>query len=387
MTKDCDRKPVYSETRTKSQSGSVRAFTLVELLVVIAIIGILVALLLPAIQAAREAGRRSQCTNNTTQLAKAALNYESGRKTFPLGRSKGPIQGDPFNREAIHWGQMAYLLPYVEEEALYSKIVFKQPSNSPTSLSVDDFPEVEQSQPAVFLCPSDYDRMANSGPAPDTPCGQEGFGRANYRGNGGNDNGSYPEGTRYPVTGFSTDHERNNGIFIANYPVTAKQVTDGLSHTGIFSEMVRGDGTRLSIDTASDWFQVPGKYDDPPSSLVTACENLNPSTGNTQFHCAGRRWFTGDYATSRYNHVMTPNSRSCAYNVQPPGNNTSGGGSMTANQVNEFGSATTASSRHPGGVVFATADGATHFVSNSVDPLIWSALGSRNGSETVGSSF
>ena len=251
---------------------------------------------------------------------------------------------------------MAYLLPYMEEQAVYSLIVFAQPANGDTK-SVDDFPEVEQSQPPGFLCPSDFDRMANSGAAPDTPCGQEGIGRSNYRGNGGSDNGSYPDGTKFPVTGYSTDHERNNGIFLANYKVTVKQVTDGLSHTGIFSEMVRGDGTRLSSDTASDWFQVTGSYADPPSTLATTCTALNPlPTGSGQFHCAGRRWFTGDYATSRYNHVMPPNSRSCAYNVQPPGNNTAGGGSMTANQVNEFGSATTASSRHPGGVVFATAD-------------------------------
>jgi prepilin-type N-terminal cleavage/methylation domain-containing protein len=366
-------------------------FTLVELLVVIAIIGILVALLLPAIQSAREAARRTQCTNNIAQLAKGALNFESGKKTFPLGRSKGPLPSDPYNREEIHWGQMAYLLPYMEEDATYSKILFKQPANTPDSLNVDSdiFKDVVYYQPLAFLCPSDTDRMGNSGPAPDTPCAQEGIGRANYRGNGGNDNGSFPDGTHYPVAGNSTDHERNNGIFVANYKVSAKQVTDGLSHTGIFSEMVRGDGTRLSTDTQSDWFQVGGNYADPPTKLATDCMALPTPlpTGNGQFHCAGRRWFTGDYATSRYNHVLPPNSRSCAYNQQPPGNNTTGGGSMTANQVNEFGSATTASSRHPGGVVFATADGATHFVADSVDPLIWSALGSRNGSESVGSNF
>ena len=220
---------------------------------------------------------------------------------------------------------------------------------------------------------------------------QDGYGRANYRGNGGSDIGYYPDQS-FPLANNNTDREKNNGIFLANYKVSAKQVTDGLSHTGIFSEMVRGDGTRTLIDTASDWFQVPGSYATPnnPTAMTTACSGLNPlpSATSSQFHCAGRRWFSGDYATSRYNHVMTPNSRSCAYNSAVPGNpNGGGGGSMTATQVNEMGSATTASSRHPGGVVFGTADGATHFVADSIDPLVWYALGSRNGSESVGSSF
>ena len=157
----------------------VTGFTLVELLVVIAIIGILVALLLPAIQAAREAARRTQCTNKVTQLAKAALNYESGRKTFPLGRSKGVIPGYP-DRVEIQWGQFAYLLQYLEEDAIYSKIIFKQVLTGP-ALKTDDkiFDDVTLSQPEAFICPSDVDRMAESTSASgDTPCDQPGIGRS-----------------------------------------------------------------------------------------------------------------------------------------------------------------------------------------------------------------
>jgi prepilin-type N-terminal cleavage/methylation domain-containing protein len=353
-------------------------FTLVELLVVIAIIGILVALLLPAIQAAREAARRTQCTNYIAQLGKASLNYESSKKTFPLGRSVGPLATDP-TKQAIHWGFTAYLLPYMEEQALYSQILFLPDANH---TSVDDFPTVEQTQPAGFLCPSDFDRMGNSAGAGDQPCAQEGIGRANYRGNGGNDTGIYPstEARYQPPAGNNTDHERNNGIFLANYTVTMKQVTDGTSHTGIFTEMVRGDGTRLSVDTASDWFEVGTAAGDPASQLATDCTKNLPDplpTGNLQFHCAGRRWFTGDYATTRYTHIMPPNSRSCSR----------GPGTLTATQVNENGAATTASSRHSGGVVFGTCDGATHFVSSTIDPAVWSALGSRNGEEVVNSAF
>src|SRR6187399_803893 len=145
-------------SRSRETRLAQRGFTLVELLVVIAIIGILVALLLPAIQAAREAARRTQCVNNIAQLAKASLNYESGKKTFPLGRSKGPIQGDLGNREAIHWGQMAYLLPFMEEQAVYALIQFNQPADPSQTYSVDNFPDVEKSKPPGFLCPSDWDR-------------------------------------------------------------------------------------------------------------------------------------------------------------------------------------------------------------------------------------
>src|SRR3954451_689431 len=99
------------------------AFTLVELLVVIAIIGILVALLLPAIQAARESARRSQCTNNLRQLGIAALNYESSKKAFPYGRKRGQVtkaDGSTAALNVAQWGHLAWILPYAEEGAIYS---------------------------------------------------------------------------------------------------------------------------------------------------------------------------------------------------------------------------------------------------------------------------
>jgi prepilin-type N-terminal cleavage/methylation domain-containing protein len=97
-----------------------RAFTLVELLVVIAIIGILVALLLPAIQAAREAARRTSCINNITQLGIAAHNYEFNYETLPPGviDAKGPIRSEP---QGQHVSWMVTILPYMEELVMYRK--------------------------------------------------------------------------------------------------------------------------------------------------------------------------------------------------------------------------------------------------------------------------
>src|ERR1700760_4340713 len=92
-----------------------KAFTLVELLVVIAIIGILVALLLPAIQAAREAARRSQCQNHIKNLALAVLNYESAKKRYPPG-----FVSEPLKTEA--WAWSIFILPYIEEQALYDRL-------------------------------------------------------------------------------------------------------------------------------------------------------------------------------------------------------------------------------------------------------------------------
>lgn len=332
-----------------------RAFTLVELLVVIAIIGILVALLLPAIQAAREAARRSACTNNLRQCGIACLNYESSRKEFPIGRNKGmnAATGTTYPQ----WGHLALILPYVEDDSTYQLIDFNAPTKDSPAKTV---------QPKVFICPSDSeDRMNN-----DT-CSAGGdwlnAGRAGYHGNGGSDVGVYPD----PKV---ANEEKNNGIFITNRAVKIKQVTDGTSKTAMYAEKLLGDGDNQVAEVPGDWFQISGSAD--VASIRNQCTSLS-LTGATQYPCSGRNWVHGDYGTSRYNHVMPPNGRSCSLTA----------GTFNAISINESGGASTASSRHPGGVNMVCADGSTHFVSDSIDIVIWSALGSRNGSEVVGSDF
>ncbi len=151
--------------RSRSRS---RGFTLVELLVVIAIIGILVALLLPAIQAAREAARRSQCVNKMKQLGLAVLNYESGRKYLPYANTPnnitaqltGACPGTAGSAVASngfkHHSLLTFLLPYLEEQAVYDQIDFKFDwcdTVTNTSKGIKNFTAFAKDID-VFLCPS-----------------------------------------------------------------------------------------------------------------------------------------------------------------------------------------------------------------------------------------
>src|SRR3954447_2995847 len=148
-----------------------KAFTLVELLVVIAIIGILVALLLPAIQAAREAARRSQCVNKMKQLSLAVLNYESARKTLPYGNTPnytaawktGACAGNAGSAVSsnllAHHTLFSYILPYIEEQAVYDQIDFTKnwdDNNKNSKGTINRTATVKDIE--AFLCPSTESR-------------------------------------------------------------------------------------------------------------------------------------------------------------------------------------------------------------------------------------
>src|SRR5262249_40490032 len=126
------------------KSRSRGAFTLVELLVVIAIIGILIALLLPGVQAAREASRRTQCRNNLKQLGIACHSYSNARKVLPPGYTAAA--GTTADATTPGWGWAAYLLPNLDETPLYLQIDFAQPLENQAAIQV---------RIPVLLCPSD----------------------------------------------------------------------------------------------------------------------------------------------------------------------------------------------------------------------------------------
>ena len=320
-----------------------RGFTLVELLVVIGIIGVLTALLLPAVQAARESMRRTHCSNQLRQMALAALMFHDARGEFPIGR-----QGD---EDAF--GQHTELFRYVE----LGNITLQFNFNVPAKQNEARFIKIP-----LFLCPADVDdRMIDA----DLGANQFNWGKNNYRANAGNKFGLTSE------AGLATAREDNNGVFLTNEAIRIAQITDGGSNTALFSEAIRGDGDDNLVEPESDLFQIPkNAKSDTDAEVYTLCRQLDLPTmiGNKkQTSFAGRNWINGNYMTTRYNHVMPPNSWSCT----------------RGNSPNNNGGAVTASSRHPSGVNLALADASVRFIKSTIDLTVWRALGSRDGEEVV----
>ena len=332
-------------------------FTLVELLVVIAIIATLIGLLLPAVQSAREAARRSSCSNNLRQLALGAAVYESARRALPQGNTGGNASN---SQGTSDWSVHAQIMPFIEQQSLSALI--EQNGGLSTDQPGPLRSVVRGFKVPTFLCPSDFDRMTNAANSENNV----GDARNNYRGCVGN----------LPTDGANT---LNNGVFIHDAHIRLRQVTDGLSKTAMFSEICLGDGDPNAIDR-TDWVAI--SVGAPPSTNLeayrqTVYDACNVAAGQSgeqaQSSYAGKNWFTGEYTVTLYNHVMTPNSKMCAR----------GRGSKLQGSNNAGGSATSASSRHPGGVHVAASDASIHFVDDSVGRDVWWGLGSRNGSEGV----
>jgi prepilin-type N-terminal cleavage/methylation domain-containing protein/prepilin-type processing-associated H-X9-DG protein len=327
-------------------------FTLVELLVVIAIIGVLVSLLLPAVQAAREAGRRTQCLNNVKQVTIAMLNYESATKFYPptevLVPEVDPSTGlpvlNPDGTQKMNSGNelsvLARLLPYVEQVNLHDlvnpKAEYDDPSND----------EARMTRVDMFICPSDSDEnLVKSIGAPNSY----------YANHGTLMMWDFPpfDLTKHPDLAGKTQ----DGPMYRGSKIGPQHVRDGTSHTAAFSERNMGDGSASIVTEESDTFRPGGKPLTPQEAL-DLCNTSKQGVSDV-----GNPWIRAYHSTTAYYHINTPNGLSCMY---PPGR-----------------IMTTASSRHSGGVNLSMCDGSVRFVLDTVDMQVWRGIGSRNGKEKV----
>jgi prepilin-type N-terminal cleavage/methylation domain-containing protein/prepilin-type processing-associated H-X9-DG protein len=340
-------------------SRSRSAFTLVELLVVIAIIGILIALLLPAVQYARESSRRAQCSNNLKQIGIALHLYHDAHQRFPFG--KGPSY--PGAAGYARWSAHALILPFMDQQPLYDSLDFKFAPATPGMGGVINFMPAYANASGInvvgsktylptFLCPSD-------GP----PNSIDWPGQNNYCGNQGGflcDRGDAPG-----AAGDIAPNVINNGMLYFLSRVTMAEVYDGTSNTMLFSEKLRGRG---GPDPRRDMFVIQNQ--NSLDATFDTCNAINPLTATPLTNKWGYSWVMGENCCTLYNHVAPPNYKTCAGLPFP--------GTMTNMSMQ-----VPPSSYHSKGVNACMVDGSIRWVSDAVDVLTWRAIGSRNGSEPV----
>ena len=310
----------------QTPSSPRRGLTLIELLVVIAIIGVIAALLIPAVQSAREAARRAQCVNNLKQIGLALHAYESAVGSFPNGLNGG------------RFSALAMLLPHIEGSTIYNAINM---SHDSSELKSEPNGTVARTSLRLFLCPSDSTPLSAA------------VGWSNYA-------GSY---------GYAKQRYGYNGFFVPprNPPTTPADMTDGLSNTVAFSEWLlgasmfaspRSDRLRIIFDT--ELLTRPAEFE----QFVASCSSLDPTNADYDHgQFKGRNWLSGQLGETLYNH-----------NLPPQGNTCTNGGFVQEG-------AWTAASLHGGVVNCVFADGHVHGVKKSISLSAWRALGTRAGGE------
>lgn len=372
-TCDPDRKRVSPAEKLPT------GFTLIELLVVIAIIGILISLMLPAVQAARESARRISCSNNIRQFGLAQHNHHSVNDCFPgLGATSG-----------TSYSVQARLTPYMEQTQIYGMIDFNtsimvdpgtgQPATGHSAVFNPDILPWAKASVGFFRCPSDGSaREVPFDLAPD-----ETTSPINYIVCTGSDIAKPGNLAAMGMTAY--DSVRSNGLFhfavssrdgANGTGITIAAVTDGTSHTMMMSESTIGDGSAkvpgasLSLAECKEqrrqktlYGQLAGANHLTAADANTLEAGLDPPTSWLTNRCT--TWLIGRFHYTTYGAFLLPNS-------ETPSAWFMNGGHFAAQ------------SYHPGGVEVLFADGAVRYVSDNISSETWQAAATINGNDAAG---
>ena len=299
-------------------------FTLIELLVVIAIIGILVALLLPAVQAAREAARRSTCTNNIRQLGMSLHTYHDANGRFPVSNFLEQVKPDV----AVNWGWLPQLLPYVEEGNLHDLIDFSQVPFAARNLPVIQTPL------SLLTCPSGpygtelgYIEFVNTG-SPEKAA-QTSY--ATCIGDYWNATGT--KGPRAPVS-----------VYYGNWDVPARGVISRFGWSARFKDITDGASNTFALGEVIGHWSI--NQDFPYQAFATTAHPINFK--NDVYFALGNINYNGQSSEIKWDWAIT------------------------------FRSA------HPSGANFLMCDGSTSFVAEDIDQYTYMARTSRAGDEVEG---
>lgn len=347
---------------------SKNAFTLIELLVTIGIIGVLIALLLPAIQFAREAAKRMQCSNHLKQYALACHNHHDMYKILPPVGKEGP--GNP-SQDRIGWA--VWVLPFIEQVPLYETIRAdgtKDANKALTTAPWDWNFSPWRAKVAIRLCPSDPMRIEEG----------SNIGFLNYRASIGDKLSSWGDNAPTGWRSWRGCFTRKNG---RNF----SYISDGLSNTLLLGEVRIGTGQDDAL-AATDLAHTTGRNGTPAHCLAARDPSDRNRIISTRYSVGwpGRRWADAIFAYSAFTANLPPNSPSCITWGAGDGND----------QIISL------SSWHSGGANVALADGSARFLSETIDSgdtrkPVWDvlipqepspygiigALGSANGGETV----